>query len=226
MLSTPHLFTTIKVINGNPIAFNQHLEKLKMDYASLFKKELTVDEDEIMDQLKQDRYQKGVWRLNIFTEKNSYYRLTQEPPLKKKSFSIKIYPKPFYEKFPMFKKQNFSQRMTLLEEAHEQGYDDYLFTDENGFFLETCICNIFWIKDKTVYTPSHKLPLYRGITLQNTLKSLEKMGYEIREIFEKDLSNLSNSNLFVCNSMKGLIPVNQLNDLELKLAIIDALQST
>ena len=217
MKNPPTLFTTIKIEEGQPQLLDEHIRKLQKDYQVLFQKELKIPMKQILENLKEAEYQSDIWRLNLFAGSSFSYKIRKEPSFQKEHFSLKIYPKPFYEELPQYKKENFSKRKELLLEAQSKGFDDYLFVDEKGHFLETCICNLFWIKGKIIYTPSHKLPLYFGVTLQNILRIGKKWGFQIQEVFEKDIQTLTNSHLFVCNSMKGALPVKLLGSLELKI---------
>lgn len=69
-------------------------------------------------------------------------------------------------------------------EANFAGVDDALMLDQNGFIAETNACNIFMIKNKTVYTPFADACL-PGITRRKVIQLTQAHNIPM---FEKNLS--------------------------------------
>jgi branched-chain amino acid aminotransferase len=75
---------------------------------------------------------------------------------------------------------NYINSMMALQEALDEGYDEALMLDTDGYVSEGSGENIFIIKDNTIYTPLLTSAL-EGIT-RDTLFSLAKdLGYEVIE---------------------------------------------
>ncbi|WP_018126193.1 aminotransferase class IV [Balneola vulgaris] len=99
------------------------------------------------------------------------------------------------------------------EEANKLGADDALMLNEEGFISETTIANLFWIKDHTLYTPSVQCDPLTGITRNFILQSckseslieVEEGAYTLNEL-------LSAESVFACNSVREIIPIQQIGD--------------
>ncbi|MCH9632715.1 MAG: hypothetical protein S4CHLAM6_10530 [Chlamydiae bacterium] len=119
---------------------------------------------------------------------------------------------PFDDHLAHLKKQDSFKRLLFKKNAQEEGYNDYLFVDKNGYILETTIANIFWINGKKLFTPSKKLPIYFGITLQKIICAAKDLGYLIEEVYEKDISKVAQSQPFICNSLMEVLPISFLDN--------------
>ncbi len=64
--------------------------------------------------------------------------------------------------------------------AHEQGYDEALFLDVDGFVAEGAGENVFMVKDGRIYTPELTSAL-DGITRQTVFELAEMAGYPVSE---------------------------------------------
>lgn len=202
----------MKLQDGVLKAPAEHLEKLKRDYFSLHQKELQISLDDLIHFINNHGHPAGTWRFNVYASSPIRYQLTLEnkPPLK--TYCLKRSHSPFYEPFAQVKKEDFSLRKKQLLKASKEGFDDWIFTDNEGHFLETAVCNLFWIRGKTLFTPSSKLSLYFGVTIQAVIRAAERLGYEILEVKEKKIEALLRSFLFVTNSMKEILPVHQVDN--------------
>ena len=100
----------------------------------------------------------------------------------------------------------------MLKQANDEGYSDYIFTDERGNILETALSNLFWIKENTLLTPDQNLPLYFGVTLQTVIGAVKNLGYQVEEVMESNVDKLIDSKVFICNSLKEICPVFTIND--------------
>ena len=207
-----NLFSTLLIADGKLINLKEHISKLKLGYFSYFGKKWLFDENDLIHFLSQQELKKISYRLNIFASNPPSFKITPYDADQTENKSLKIYPKPFYIENAHLKKTNFSKRLSLKNEAQKNGYEDYIFTDEGGHILETTFANIFWINNGVLFTPSKELPLYFGVTLQKILKAATKLGYQIREVFEKDSQKISNSQVFICNSLKEICPISTLGD--------------
>lgn len=200
------IFTTISVYKNIPLALDKHLKKLEIDYKNYFKKYLDLKNFKIPSF--EDNI--GCFRFNIYaylsgkieTKISPYERSAKAATLLKISKPIDI-----QSKF----KINPSNRLNKLKKIQAQSYSDGIFIDDNKNILETCFCNLFWIKDKTLYTPSKELNLYFGVTIELVIEYAKKLNYQIKQIKENDFSNLTSSHVYMCNSMKGVICVEKVD---------------
>ena len=81
--------------------------------------------------------------------------------------------------FPIKAKTSGSYQGSIIEKynATLKGFDDALMLDSNNNIAETTACNIFWYKNKKVFTPkTHSI--LNGITRQIVMKILKQNKIE------------------------------------------------
>lgn len=97
-----------------------------------------------------------------------------------------------------------------LQAATKLGYDDFAFSVD-GYFTETLIANIYFIKGKQIFTP----PLNPNILAGTVRARLLASG-----LVQERMVSISDSELidgiFITNSIKGIQPVTKLNDISFK----------
>lgn len=97
-------------------------------------------------------------------------------------------------------------------EAAEKGGDDALMTTINGSVSETTIANIFWVKDKTVFTPSVDCDILPGITRDIMIQLISDYeNWELRtgQFMLEDLFGADA--VWICNSVRELLPVKKVD---------------
>lgn len=222
----PGLFTTLKVSNGKPIALIQHIQKLLQDTKTLKQLNSSFILENVLQKLKDPQFQKGLYKMKIFLQDPLKIEMTPLQLDLKPFYHLGIYHKPFVEDLAQYKKSHFDNRLQKLQQAYNLGFDDWIFYNHEGYFLESSICNLFWIKNKTLYTPNPKLPLYFGVTIQNIMIAAKQLGYQIEIVYEKNIEVLKSSNVFLCNSLKEIKPVSYLQHhaLNIDLQLTEQLQ--
>ncbi|WP_440926981.1 aminotransferase class IV [Candidatus Pelagibacter sp.] len=112
----------------------------------------------------------------------------------KKSITLGIskWPKLNRKIFPIEAKSSGSYQSSVISriEAKQQGFDDCIMLDNEKYISETTACNIFWIKNNIVYTPSTDSAL-NGITRQAVIRILKKVkvSCKIGKFRMKDVLN-------------------------------------
>ena len=96
---------------------------------------------------------------------------------KKKSVSLDVskWPKLSYKEFPIQAKSSGSYQASVISKAElsKHLFDDCVMLDLKKNVAETTACNIFWIKNNTIYTPkTHSI--LNGITRQAVIKIAKK----------------------------------------------------
>jgi branched-subunit amino acid aminotransferase/4-amino-4-deoxychorismate lyase len=99
------------------------------------------------------------------------------------------------------------------KEAAAKGGDDALMQTTEGWVSETTIANIFWTKDDRIFTPSTECDLIPGITRNIVIDIIENGNrYEIIE-GEFELEHLLSADMvWVCNSVREILPVQKIDD--------------
>jgi branched-subunit amino acid aminotransferase/4-amino-4-deoxychorismate lyase len=107
---------------------------------------------------------------------------------------------------------NYLENLLAWEKAKTSGFDEAVRLNERDEVVSACIANIFWVKEKKLYTPSLKTG-----TLAGTMRSfiLEQAKLNFIEYFEveQDLDSLlSADECFLTSSGIGIKGVNKIAD--------------
>ena len=79
---------------------------------------------------------------------------------------------------------NYANSILALLDAKRDGFEKALFLDENGYIAEGAGENIFFVKDKVLYTPNENAIL-SGFTRASIMRIANDLGYEV---IEKNIS--------------------------------------
>lgn len=94
-----------------------------------------------------------------------------------------------------------------LSRAKVQGFDEALLLNRRGYIFEASRANIFWVKDKILYTPPLSSGCLNGITRQQVIKQAKTLKIIVKE------ENLAPEILkeadaaFLTNSLTGIKPM-------------------
>ena len=99
---------------------------------------------------------------------------------------------------------NYLEQVLSWEEAQAREFDEAVMLNERGEIAAATTANIFWVKDKTVYTPALSTGAVAGITRNTLLKLAEKKlipvvegVYELGDLVEADEIFLTSANVGV-----------------------------
>jgi branched-chain amino acid aminotransferase len=90
------------------------------------------------------------------------------------------------------------------QEAKEKKWNDALVLNSQGNIIESSISNIFWIKDKTVYTPPVSEGCIAGIRRANWISTLKEKGTPIIEMPLSKEMLLQADEVFLTNSIRKI----------------------
>jgi len=95
----------------------------------------------------------------------------------------------------------------MKNEALQNGYDDALALDENGFVTEGTVANIFLVKNGVLITPGINSDILEGITRNSVICIARDMGIEVleRPIARSELYAADEA--FVCGTSARLTPI-------------------
>lgn len=215
------LFETIKVTD-KPMYLDLHMERMFNSVNDL-KLKLNCNkkllEKEILDYINDKKIINKALRITIYDE--GYNISTREIVYNKESyqrgFKLNISPiKRGNSLIYRHKTTNYFENIYTKNFANENGFDDGLFLDINGTVLECSMSNIFFIKDKTIITPSGELPILNG----TTKKRIKDICGELNiELIEKKI-NITEIHyydfVFISNSLMGIMKITQIEDIVYK----------
>ena len=212
------LFETLRVYNGIPFMLREHLERLstslqimEIDFPSLHALEAEVNRFIHYIQLYH-----GVLRITITKGfKEPVVLMTHRAV----GYDVSSYDKGFSLKTSTIKRNasspltslktlNYMDSLIAKKDAVKAGFDEALFINTDNLVSECSASNIFFIKDKKIYTPSVKCGLLNGIIRELLIKDLAKeLDLKVIE-GEYPLNALYQAHeIFITNSVIQIMPI-------------------
>ncbi|WP_194189935.1 aminotransferase class IV [Clostridium chrysemydis] len=207
------VFETIYFLESKPIFLNYHLGRLKNGLKVLNFKDL--EEEEILEvinkiYLKNHALKILVTEKNIIisTRENNYDEETFKKGFKL-DFSEVLRNSTSYLTY--IKSTNYAINILEKIRAKSLELDDFIFLNEKGFVTETTVSNIFCIKDSKIYTPKISDGLLDGTVREFLIKNYNIIEKSItkEELLEMD-------EVFLTNSLMGIMKVKKISDKEFK----------
>jgi branched-subunit amino acid aminotransferase/4-amino-4-deoxychorismate lyase len=220
------IFESAKIFNSKIYNFKQHLSRIKKGLEALkFKNEIfeIIEnlEEKSLKLIAKNNIKEGILRISISRGigSNGYKPTYESKPLiiietlqnrdlpKFLNLAISKNKKPQSNSFPINHKTANSLIYVLNKlEAEESGFFDLVMLNNNDYISEISSANIFWAKDKKIFTPSKKCDILPGIIRQ---KLLEISPLEILEV-EENISSLKNADeIFITNSSFLLVNIDE-----------------
>ena len=107
---------------------------------------------------------------------------------------------------------NYYLGAVMHNKANKGHYDDVLLVDWRGYVAECTSCNVFFIKDKKVYTPIADCFL-NGITRQTIINEVcKKMGLEVEETRIKPEYLGDFDEAFISGTAAEVMPIGKIYD--------------
>jgi branched-chain amino acid aminotransferase len=117
---------------------------------------------------------------------------------------------------PAMKSGNYLNNLLAYLEGTQQGYDDALLVDQEGFLTEGTTFNIFYVKNKIIATPPLEVGILDGVTRRHILKLAQNLGYHTREVrFPREYLYEADE-VFMTSTIKEAFPVTQVDHIKYK----------
>lgn len=219
------LFESIRVINGNPILIDEHIQRIKRG-AIILDIPFYWAADELKDKatelIAKNNVSKGILNFYLTPGNRSHDPAITDitdPFLLMVNREWPNYPEEFYATLELrqesFQKTQLDRLKTLswmknvLENRLNKETDDVILFNDKNEILETTRANVYFVKDKTIYTPKSPMIL-PGIIRQFLLTNQEKIGYEIveRPITFDELADFDE--IFLSNALRGIFFVKEI----------------
>jgi 4-amino-4-deoxychorismate lyase len=105
------------------------------------------------------------------------------------------------------KSTSYALNMVAVDRARASGDDDALFLARDRIVLEGSTSNVWWRRDRTLYTPALELGVLAGVTRDTLVEEAARRGYELREgAFPLD-ELLGADEVFMSSSVREVMPV-------------------
>jgi 4-amino-4-deoxychorismate lyase len=116
---------------------------------------------------------------------------------------------------PRLKSLNYLENILARREAMGLGFDEAIFLNDKGELCESSACNIFWLKEGTLFTPSPECGLLPGVIRSVLIELAREIDMDVVEgRFDSD-KLISSTGGFLTNSLIGAIAIARLDQFEL-----------
>lgn len=221
------VFETIWVKQNTAVFLDEHLDRLKKSalFFNFLLDETSADEwirlrkQEIFEYLNNNPMENGVLKLtlsdknlSLTSRKNTYTREQYE-----KGFALD-YSKILRNEtspFTYMKTLNYADNILEKRLVRQRGYDEPVFLNTKGELSEGATTNLFFVSGEKLFTPALSCGLLDGILRQYVLKN-----YQVEECIIKPEQISDFDEMFVTNSLLGIMPVYRLGEHEFTQHII------
>ena len=214
------LFETLRFDNEKLFSANKHIKRI-LSGLKLIKLNHNFNPDSLLLLLqkiiKKNSLKNGMIRImitrgdlskikimpNIYINIKSFYNIPNKP-VKAIFFNEEKFP--IIRFTPAIKSLNYIGNMLAKKECEKLGYYEPIFYNRNNIITECAIRNIFFIKDKTLITPSLDLGILSGVMRSTIISIAKKNHLNISEThINRDEINLMDE-AFISSTGIGLLP--------------------
>ena len=111
------------------------------------------------------------------------------------------------------KSTSYAVNMAAEAEARRRGADDAVFVARDGTVLEGPVTNVWWRRERVLYTPALELGILAGVTRATLVELAAGLGYAVRE-GAFPLEHLAAAEeAFTSSSVREVVPVVELDGL-------------
>lgn len=188
-VSSPSIYEVIRVIDGVPLFFEEHIERMRSS-AELLGGNISKDNSEILCEIKRLIDVNKSYNLNI---KIVFSKFNQKDNVFLVYFIKSYYPeKEIYEKGvhtilfksvrenPNIKVLNTGLKGKINRKLEEENAFEALLVNEKGYITEGSRSNIFFVKDNYVYT-APKGDVLLGITRHHIINVCKELNINVIE---------------------------------------------
>lgn len=217
------LFETIKIFEGKMYFLKEHIERLKNGCITL-NLSLIYDyktlEEYCYELIRKNQLISGGIRISYSKKNNEYFLLITT---RKNNYTEDSYKRGFklcfadikrnpYSPLVYLKSNNYLESLLARQKALEMNYNEAVFININEKICEGTISNLFFIKNRAVYTPDTKCGLLSGILREKVIDIINSIDLELC-IGEFEKENLFKADeIFLTNSLMDIMPVSKLED--------------
>ncbi|RKL65232.1 4-amino-4-deoxychorismate lyase [Salipaludibacillus neizhouensis] len=225
------LFETFRTYEGHPFLLDDHMKRLHDSAKEMNLKLDTYDRETITkvieELLRLNELTDGYFRWNVSAGERGIGLSTEE--YEKPRTIVYVKPLPSKKKFGK-KAQTLTLRRNSAEGSKRLKSHHYLnnilgkrelgdsadaegiFLTEDGFLSEGVVSNLFWYKDKTLYTPDLTCSCLDGVTRQFLMGLADRAGFSVMEGRYSEAAALCAEEIMVTNSVQEIVAIDKWND--------------
>ena len=222
------VFTTLRIYEGRPFAFDRHwarmshdAERLGMNLAhgqeavrlAVIRLAEANDRLEGMARVSFVKNHGGLWGQTGNRPETDLVIFTRELVRWPAIHRLKLQPHAIYSETRLagVKMLSWVQNAALLEQAHAEGFDDVLLLNERGQIAECTSANVFLVRRGKVVTPPLSAGCLPGVTRDVLLEVVPRAGFELLEenLTPEDLS--SAAEVFITSTTREVAAVGSID---------------
>lgn len=215
------VFETLRVYNGSVSFLKEHLSRLKDGCGKIslafpkldFKKHINI-------LLKENALRDAYCRISTFKKRASTGTIIYVAPFSyytpadyQKGMTAIVSSFARNSKHPLVsvKAISYLENRLAWQKAQDKGKDEALFLNEKGYLTEGSRTNLFFIKNKTVYTPSLDCGMLDGITRRKAIAVIQRKKINLKEGYFRLNALLSCDEAFLTSSLMEVMPLVEVN---------------
>jgi 4-amino-4-deoxychorismate lyase len=105
------------------------------------------------------------------------------------------------------KSTSYAVNVVAEAEARRRGADDAVFVRDDRVVLEGPVTNVWWRRGRTLYTPSLELGILAGVTRAVLIEAAPAVGYEVVQGAFALAELLDAEEVFTSSSVREILPV-------------------
>lgn len=210
------LFETILYEENNLMNFDRHMSRLSKSLVVFQMPEINKESIRTKALEVMSVTDDNALRISCYKEANGI-KITYETRLSigKVSYHIKTSAVKRHSNNFLFQHKSSCHLNNYIEKVSIQDtvVDETLHYNENGNLTEGIYTNVFFVKDKVLFTPSIDCGLLPGIMRANVIESAEKLGIPTKIGYYSIETIRSADEVFLTNALIKLVAVNLYDDI-------------
>ncbi len=236
------LFTTMRVIEGIPFAYERHWKRLSRD-AQKTHCPFPFLEETVHDQLKEvlraNHVREGCARIYVIQNQIGFWRSDEDlpaadllicsadlPPVKEPvRLALREHGRHAASPLAGVKVTSWLNNVWNLYEAHQGGYDEVVLLNERGEVAECTAANIFCVREGRVLTPPLSSGCLEGVTRGVVLEIGAGAGVSVEERTLRPEDLYSADGVFISSTNRNIIAAGEINGHKIATAALSAMQT-
>ncbi|MBU4334765.1 MAG: aminotransferase class IV [Candidatus Omnitrophica bacterium] len=217
------MFETMRIVDGNFFCLDEHIARMKRGLELLNirmpfnKKDLQSRIKALMkrNQLADARVRFSAWKEDgaVHNSVVCYPSIKYSNSKVKKGFSAMVSPVVRNKtRLSHVKSIQYGLFKKALLDARSKGFDEAILLNKEKNVVEGAYTNIFYVKNKALFTPSIGCGCLNGITRNVVIECARRANIKCVMIQEGVKKFLKADEVFITNSAIGVMPLTKIND--------------
>lgn len=221
------VFTTLRIYQGVPFAFERHWARMKRDAALLHVEmpfELETVRNGLLRLIERNKAPESTVRLSVFRSRGGMW---EGPGTGGASdlvafsndlndwgatvtLGVREHGRHAASPFAGTKSLSWAHNLAMYEAAQRQGFSEVILLNERGEVAECTSANIFAVRDGVTYTPPLSSGPLPGVTRAVMLSDLDPARHPVEEKVLRLGDLFESSEVFITSATRELIPVERI----------------